>query len=368
MSTKTELVLLGTAGGPRPSRERHGVASALVLGDRVLLVDAGRDACTQYHTAHLRYAALSDIFVTHLHSDHICGLFDFFQLASFVPAKDPLSQTVRVYGPGSAGQLPATSPVPSGAAPRDAASVPVLCEHNPVPGLREYLDLQVAAAAYDINVRMRCSGVPDLRELMAVHEIAVPDVGADPRIEVAPLMEPFLVSEDDDVRVTAILVNHPQTFPSFGFRFDTPGGSVVFAGDTTAHPNVVTLARSADVLVLSPMYQEFFASRDSVHSDYMREIHISAADAGDVARAAGVGALVLTHLAPSDPALVTDDQWRNAVADRFDGPVVVGADLMPIDVSAIAADRRGEYAAAAVSATRLAGLVPGQGEQLHPGP
>lgn len=337
---RTELVLLGTAGGPRPTHTRHGVASAIVVGDRVILIDAGRDACTQYHAANLPYSSLSEIFLTHLHSDHICGLFDFFLLASFVPARDALAQTVQVHGPGSAGQLPEARSIPPGAAPRDSASVPVFCEHHPVPGIRDYLDLQLAAAAYDINVRMRCSGVPDLRELMAVHEIEVPEVGADPRDEVAPLMEPFVVTQDDDVRVSAILVNHPQTFPSFGFRFDTAGGSIVFAGDTTAHPNVVRLAQGADVLVLSPMYEEFFAARDAVHSHYMGQIHISAGDAGKVASAAGVGAVVLTHLAPSDPSLVTDNQWHTAVAANFDGPVIVGADLLRVDVTAIADSRQ----------------------------
>ncbi|MQA62284.1 MAG: MBL fold metallo-hydrolase [Actinophytocola sp.] len=337
--TTTELVLLGTAGGPRPSHARHGVASALVVDDQVLLIDAGRDACTQYHAAGLSYARLSKILLTHLHSDHICGLFDFFLLASFVPARDALAQTVSVYGPGSAGQLPDVARTPPGAAPRDPSSVPVLCEHDPVPGIGRYLDLQLAAAAYDINIRMRCSGVPDLRELIAVHEIDVPNVGADPRTAVAPLMDPFVIAEDDTVRVSAILVNHPQTFPSFGFRFDTLGGSIIFAGDTTAHPNVVTLAKDADVLVLSPMYEAFFAARDAVHCDYMRQIHITATDAGEVARAAGVGAVVLTHLAPSDPTLVDDDQWRKAVAAGFDGPVFVGTDLMRLNVSAIAAER-----------------------------
>jgi ribonuclease BN (tRNA processing enzyme) len=333
---RVELVLLGTAGGPRPSRARHGVASALIVGDQVLLIDAGRDACSQYHAAEVAYRALSNIFITHLHSDHICGLFDFFLLAPFVPARDALSQTVNIYGPGSAGQLPAASPTPPGAPARGRSAVPVFCEHSPVPGLRQYLELQLAAAAYDINVRMRCSGMPDPSGLMSIHELALPDVGADPIVEVAPLMQPFLVAEDDAVRVSAILVNHPQTFPSFGFRFDTAAGSVVFAGDTTAHPNVVTLARDADVLVLSPMYQPFFAGRDTVHSDYLSQIHISATDAGDVARAAGVGAVVLTHLAPSDAALVTEQDWRDAVAERYHGPIIVGTDLLRIDLATAA--------------------------------
>lgn len=339
-SPATELVLLGTAGGPRPSRHRHGVASALVVDGQVILVDTGRDAFSQYHAAHLQFRSLSKIFVTHLHSDHVCGLFDFFLLGSFLPARDAVTQTVQLFGPGSAGQLPAVDTTTPGSPWREAASVPVVCEHSPVPGLADYLDHQLAANAYDINVRMRCSGVPDLRELIAVHEVEVPDIGFDPVTNVAPLMDPFTVFEDATVRVTAILVNHPQTFPSFGFRFDTADASIVFAGDSTAHPNIETLARGADVLVLSPMYQDFFEGRDQVHARYMSDIHITATDAGATARRASVGTVVLTHLAPSDPALVSESQWRQAVASQFDGNIVIGSDLMRIDVSELAAQTR----------------------------
>ena len=46
-----------------------------------------------------------------------------------------------------------------------------------------------------------------------------------------------------------MLVQHAPVFPAFGFRFDTPDGSVVFSGDTGPCDNVVRLARGADVLV-----------------------------------------------------------------------------------------------------------------------
>ena len=60
-----------------------------------------------------------------------------------------------------------------------------------------------------------------------------------------PTMEPVVIYPEDDhgVQVTAILVQHAPVFPAFGFRFDTPHGSVVFSGDTGPCDNVVRLAR-----------------------------------------------------------------------------------------------------------------------------
>ncbi len=38
----TELVLLGTAGAPNPVAGRGGISSALIVGERVFVIDCGR--------------------------------------------------------------------------------------------------------------------------------------------------------------------------------------------------------------------------------------------------------------------------------------------------------------------------------------
>ena len=64
-------------------------------------------------------------------------------------------------------------------------------------------------------------------------------------------MDPVEIYPEDDhgVRVTATLVQHAPVFPAFGFRVDTPQGSVAFSGDTGRCANVVRLADGADLLV-----------------------------------------------------------------------------------------------------------------------
>lgn len=53
------------------------------------------------------------------------------------------------------------------------------------------------------------------------------------------------------------MVDHHSMAPSFGFRFDTPDGSIVVSGDTTVSENLIELAQDADILfheVIDPLF------------------------------------------------------------------------------------------------------------------
>ena len=58
--------------------------------------------------------------------------------------------------------------------------------------------------------------------------------------------------------------------------------------------------------------------------------HTSAEDAGRVAQAAGVKMLVLSHLVPPDDPAITEQMWIDAARVHFQGPVIVGKDLLEI--------------------------------------
>jgi len=59
--------------------------------------------------------------------------------------------------------------------------------------------------------------------------------------------------QDENVRVTATLVDHPPVFPAFAYRFDASDRSIVISGDTRPCENLVKLAQKVDVLVHSAM-------------------------------------------------------------------------------------------------------------------
>lgn len=327
---RTKLVLLGTSAGPPPVTGRLGICSALVINDRTYIVDLGRGCLDQIFRAGLRFSSIQNIYITHLHSDHIAELYNLFWLKwgpqSGSTVFDKISQPIDVWGPGRAGGLPAPFP--------PSRPVPTVHPDNPTPGLTDFFASAIAATAYDINIRIRDEGNFDIHDVIRPHDIALPDVPASPTGDIAPPMDPFRVMENEDVKVSAILVRHTPVFPSFAFRFDTADGSVVFSGDTTVTPNIVTLAKGADILVHEAIDLDFLAGRQLLPAfrAHLENSHTDVAKVGGIAHAAGVKTLVLSHLVPGATDMVSDATWQRKAEQGFSGEVVVGRELIEIGV------------------------------------
>jgi ribonuclease BN (tRNA processing enzyme) len=110
----------------------------------------------------------------------------------------------------------------------------------------------------------------------------------------------------------------------------------VISGDTAYCPELIELARDADVLVHEALYppaiEALVARVPNARRllSHLRASHTTIEDAGRVAAAAGVRTLVLSHLIPADDPEVTDDLWLAAARRHFTGEVVVGRDLQTI--------------------------------------
>ncbi|HEX6341456.1 MBL fold metallo-hydrolase [Umezawaea sp.] len=90
---------------------------------------------------------------------------------------------------------------------------------------------------------------------------------------------------------------------AYGFRFEVGGRSLVFSGDTAVCPELVELARGADVLMADTAWQDRGGRPDN--------LHMSGVEAAGVAVEAGVGRLLLTHVLPwSDRLGVLADAER----------------------------------------------------------
>lgn len=335
---RTRLVLLGTAGGPVwwPGTTREGISSAVVVGEDVYVIDCGEGVFRQYRRAGLGPPAdravlqnLRGIFLTHLHSDH---MIDYFNVWAFGSSNglQLRSDPVRVFGPGNRGGLP---PVYG---PPEPAPVTINPE-NPTPGTVETTDMLVRAYATDLNDRSRDNRQADPRSKFEVHDIDLPPgLVSDPNVDPAPRSAPFAVFEDENVKVTATLVDHRPVFPSFGFRFDTADGSIVFSGDTGPDENLIELAQGADILVHEVIDPEWvtglFPDPTTPEAQstiaHLLNSHTTIDDVGDVAERAGVKTLVLSHLVPAN---TPERRWRQA-GRGFSGRLVVGRDLQEIGV------------------------------------
>lgn len=320
--TGLSLVLLGTNAGPPPLAHRYGISSALVVNGRTYLVDCGRGSVTQYMRAGLSLPSLTGIFLTHLHADHVVDYYAFPLLAAGAAGDQGFRTKVSVHGPGSAG----TASTVGGAT-------------GPVPGTVEMTKLAGQAYAASPTFFMTEHAGIDPATLLDVHDVLPPAATGASATNTAPAMTPFTVMENDDVKVTAVLVPHGAVFPAYAYRFDTDHGSVVFSGDTAPTSNIVTLARDADVLVHEAVYPDGLAGLGLPQPliDHILTTHTDVAKLGAIAAGAGAGTLVATHLGPGDPAVVPDATWRrllraSAAGAGYGGRMVLGADLMRLPV------------------------------------
>jgi ribonuclease BN (tRNA processing enzyme) len=330
-SAEARVVLLGTAGGSNPKATRCGYANAVVVGDAVYLVDCGEGAHRQLWRAGLTLnpaygperPRARALFVTHLHADHVIDLGNLL-LGSWPPP------VLDVYGPAPAG-LPIPVFPPGAEAER-----PLVFPDAPTPGIRATVEQVLRANAYNINLRVADEGRTPVTESVRVHELDLGrgDIAGRDPASVAPDMDPVVIRPEDDhgVTVRAVLVQHAPVFPAFGFRFDTPHGSVAFSGDTGPCANVVRLAQGADVLVHEVIDVERLPERLRRQPNYtavrnhLTRAHSTPEQVGDIATRAGVRTLVLSHLVPGDLS-PTEAEWEQQVRPHFAGEIVCGIDL-----------------------------------------
>ena len=266
----TVVVLLGT-GTPRPDPEASGPATAIVVGQRVFLVDAGPGVERRLAAAHLPIDGVTALFVTHLHSDHTLGYPDLIFTTWVMGRTKPLA----AYGPH---------------------------------GLRAMTDHILAAWAEDIDVRT--NGLEKRTPggyRVDVHEIS-----------------PGVVYDSAGVRVTAFAVEHGTWREAYGYRFDSPGRSVVISGDTKPSENLVRAAAGADVLVHEVYPAARMATESPPWPTYMREFHTSDVELGQLAARIRPKLLILSHIIRRG---ATDEELLAGVRKSFDGRVVVGHDL-----------------------------------------
>jgi len=276
-SDSTTVILLGT-GMPFPDPAAQGPATAVTVGARVFLFDAGPGVMRQMTAARLpiRGGPVTAVFLTHLHSDHTLGLPDLVFTSWVMGRRRPL----RIVGP---------------------------------TGTRNMLDHILAAWSEDIEVRT------------AGLERAVPEGW---KVDVRETTG-GLVYDSAGVRISAIPVPHGNWKLAFGYKIETPGKTVVISGDTRLSPALERAARNVDVLIHEVYPAVRLRPEERIGGElwpsYMRSFHTSDVEVGQMAARAKPKLLVLHHIVRMGG---TDEELLAGVrAGGFTGRVVIGHDL-----------------------------------------
>ena len=120
------------------------------------------------------------------------------------------------------------------------------------------------------------------------------------------------------VKVESASVTHGSN-PAVSYRIGDDNNAVVISGDTGFCDPIVDIARSCDCLVLE-------ASMPT--TEYASEMHLTAPQAGMVARKAEVLNLVLYHFYP----LCDEYDMLALCAGEYDGQIIIAEDLMRLTV------------------------------------
>ena len=298
----TQLVLLGTQGGPNVNVRRSQASNAVIVDGRPYLIDCGYGAVRALVAAGIGYAQLGTAFITHLHDDHMADVAALLSL-QWTGNK---SQPTDIYGPF---------------------------------GTAAMVDAAIAFTKANTDIRVTDEG-RTIRPEQLFH-------GHDVSAESTPVQ----VFKDDRLTVTAAENTHfpdrataAMRYRSVAYRLQTDTRVIVISGDTAYSKNLVSLAKGADFLVCEvidqPQYETNLAAaqqaraqgRDNSIAQHIVETHSNNADVGRMATEAGVKTVVLSHLLPGSNrntiAEYPDSSYIEGVRKAFSGQVIVGRDLM----------------------------------------
>ena len=89
-----KLTILGSSSA-LPTSERYPSAHVLIAHERLYLIDCGEGTQMQLRKCRIRFSKINNIFISHLHGDHIFGLYGLLSTFSLMGRKSP----VRLYAP-----------------------------------------------------------------------------------------------------------------------------------------------------------------------------------------------------------------------------------------------------------------------------
>lgn len=269
-----QLQILGS-GGPGASGGRASAAYLLWIdGVGRIMVDAGSGTKDQFYRSGANLDDIELVALSHLHPDHSVEL----------PAiLWPAGGSFKISGPSAAGVF---------------------------PSIQEFLDrLFGPLGAYHV-----------LADRIELDVIRVDVTGTD-TVE---------VWREGNILVQGAGVPHGNV-PTIGYRIDLGDSSIAFASDQNGSDrSFIEFIRGVDVLVIH-------MSGTEESSGIIAELHAKPSVWGQMARAANVGQVVVSHISTSSAA---NDPFSPQVLntslailrDNYSGPVTVGEDLMCIEV------------------------------------
>jgi len=286
-------VYLCGAGSPMVDIKRSGPCTAIIVADKVFVVDTGSSATKVLQQGRVPLGNIEGIFLTHFHSDHIDGLGELIMQRW---ANGQRSEPIPIIAP---------------------------------EGVERVVDGFNLAYFHDDGYRI------------AHHsEEIMPPSGGNAKAQPFKLPnkgDGLVVYEQNGLKVTAFQVDHKPVAPAVGYRFDYKGRSVVISGDTVKSETIAKFATNTDLLIHEALSIELVMLINQRAVEIGREniakiahdildYHTTPVEAAETAQQAKVGHLLFNHIVPPLPVKTLESIFVDGVDQAFDGDFTIGKD------------------------------------------
>jgi ribonuclease Z len=265
------LTILGSSSA-LPTSNRFPTAHLLKVDERFLLIDCGEGTQIQLRKYGCTPGRIHHIFISHLHGDHVFGLFGLLSTMGMMGRSVP----VNLYGPERLREmmeqhLSFFGPLPFQLqfhAPDPAGERPVYEDEKltvtPVP-------LKHRTLTYGYLFREKKRALNVRKDQIAAYGLGIADL-----VKVKQ-------GEDYISRDGEIVPNHKLTYPPYRQR------SYAYLSDTVFDPDLAGRIRDVDLL----FHEATFANKDEKMA--RETLHSTARQAATIAKQAGAGKLLIGH-------------------------------------------------------------------------
>lgn len=279
------MTVLGN-GAALPAAGKYHSSQVLDVHHQLFLLDCGEGTQKAMLENGIHPQKLKAVFITHLHGDHIYGLFPLLDTLGLSQRSQPL----QVFAPVGLSELAnCISSRMYGGGPHnvefhvvDTAVNQIIFENNSVEVWSIPLKHRVPSAGY--LFREKTSGLNIRKEMIVDYSINIEEILS-------------IKAGDDLVRNGIVIPNHLLTYMPVAPR------SYAYCTDTVYSPDIAEAIKNVDLLY----HEASFAAIDGELAKING--HSTAAEAAKVARLAGAKRLLIGHfsLRYRDPSLLVEE-------------------------------------------------------------
>jgi len=327
------VMVLGS-GGPLATTSGRASAGYLIFvdGKPKILMDCGGGTYLRLGQSGANIKDLDIVLLSHLHIDHMGDLDAiikdmYFQNRVANTASQPIdfpdgrTEPFTVYGP-AANNAPF------------AAAAGVLVQ--PLVDLVDPMTPQYEATSafvhdhFDVNTGLnRYLHIFSQMISGGIFAYNTQDVSPNWMGEISDL-SPHVVYDKDGLVITAVGVNHGPV-PALAFRIDYNGKSIVYSGDTSSvGSHMISLSKDADLVIYDTAITDTLPNRSPRDRAFFL-LHTTPTRMGQVASAANVKTLVLSHLTPNTEPNIGEVK-KSIKAQGYTGKIKVADDLKVFNV------------------------------------